>query len=105
MTKFEQHFHYVKINLASPQKIRQWGDRTLPNGQVVGEITKAETINYRTLKPEIDGLFCERIFGPVKDWECHCGKYKRFRYKGIVCEKCGVEVIESQVRSHGMAYF
>lgn len=104
MTKFEQHFHYVKINLASPQKIRQWGDRTLPNGQVVGEITKAETINYRTLKPEIDGLFCERIFGPVKDWECHCGKYKRFRYKGIVCEKCGVEVIESQVRRHRMAY-
>ena len=104
MTKFEQHFHYVKINLASPQKIRQWGDRTLPNGQVVGEVTKAETINYRTLKPEIDGLFCERIFGPVKDWECHCGKYKRFRYKGIVCEKCGVEVIESQVRRHRMAY-
>ena len=104
MAKFEQHFHYVKINLASPQKIREWGDRTLPNGQVVGEVTKPETINYRTLKPEMDGLFCERIFGPVKDWECHCGKYKRFRYRGIVCEKCGVEVIESKVRRHRMAY-
>ena len=104
MTKFEQHFHYVKINLASPQKIREWGDRTLPNGQVVGEVTKPETINYRTLKPEMDGLFCERIFGPVKDWECHCGKYRRFRYRGIVCEKCGVEVIESKVRRHRMAY-
>nr|YP_009297554.1 RNA polymerase beta' subunit [Hildenbrandia rivularis]AOM67098.1 RNA polymerase beta' subunit [Hildenbrandia rivularis] len=104
MTKFEQHFHYVKINLASPQKIRQWGDRALPNGQIVGEVTKPETINYRTLKPEMDGLFCERIFGPVKDWECHCGKYKRFRYRGIVCEKCGVEVIESKVRRHRMAY-
>nr|YP_009296588.1 RNA polymerase beta' subunit [Apophlaea sinclairii]AOM65728.1 RNA polymerase beta' subunit [Apophlaea sinclairii] len=104
MKKVDQYFHYVKINLASPYKIRQWGDRTLPNGQVVGEVTKPETINYRTLKPEMDGLFCERIFGPVKDWECHCGKYKRFRYKGIVCEKCGVEVIESQVRRHRMAY-
>nr|YP_009294040.1 RNA polymerase beta' subunit [Hildenbrandia rubra]AOM67282.1 RNA polymerase beta' subunit [Hildenbrandia rubra] len=104
MIKFEQHFHYVKIKLASPQKIRAWGDRTLPNGQIVGEVTKPETINYRTLKPEMDGLFCERIFGPVKDWECHCGKYRRFRYRGIVCEKCGVEVIESKVRRHRMAY-
>ena len=104
MTKFEQYFHYVRINLASPHKIRGWGDRTLPNGQIVGEVTKPETINYRTLKPEMDGLFCERIFGPVKDWECHCGKYKRFRYRGIVCEKCGVEVIESKVRRHRMAY-
>lgn len=104
MIKFEQHFDYVKISLASPEKIRQWGERTLPNGQVVGEITKPETINYRTLKPEMDGLFCERIFGPVKDWECHCGKYKRFRYKGIVCERCGVEVTEMRVRRHRMAY-
>nr|UNJ16422.1 RNA polymerase beta' subunit [Boldiaceae sp.] len=104
MTKFEQHFDYIKISLASPEKIRQWGERTLPNGQVVGEITKPETINYRTLKPEMDGLFCERIFGPVKDWECHCGKYKRFRYKGIVCERCGVEVTETRVRRHRMAY-
>nr|YP_009402769.1 RNA polymerase beta' subunit [Compsopogon caeruleus]ARX96118.1 RNA polymerase beta' subunit [Compsopogon caeruleus] len=104
MNKFEQYFDYVKISLASPEKIRQWGERTLPNGQVVGEITKPETINYRTLKPEMDGLFCERIFGPVKDWECHCGKYKRFRYKGIVCERCGVEVTEMRVRRHRMAY-
>nr|QCI06545.1 RNA polymerase b'-subunit [Erythroglossum lusitanicum] len=104
MTKFEHHFDYVKIGLASPSKIRSWGERTLPNGQIVGEVTKPETINYRTLKPEMDGLFCERIFGPVKDWECHCGKYKRFRYKGIVCERCGVEITESKVRRHRMAY-
>lgn len=104
MAKFERHFDYVKISLASPNKIRSWGERTLPNGQIVGEVTKPETINYRTLKPEMDGLFCERIFGPVKDWECHCGKYKRFRYKGVVCERCGVEVTESKVRRHRMAY-
>jgi len=104
MTKFERYFDYVKISLASPEKIRKWGERTLPNGQIVGEVTKPETINYRTLKPEMDGLFCERIFGPVKDWECHCGKYKRFRYKGVVCERCGVEVTESKVRRHRMAY-
>nr|YP_010156036.1 RNA polymerase beta [Cumathamnion serrulatum]QQY85249.1 RNA polymerase beta [Cumathamnion serrulatum] len=104
MTKLENHFDYVKISLASPSKIRSWGERTLPNGQIVGEVTKPETINYRTLKPEMDGLFCERVFGPVKDWECHCGKYKRFRYKGIVCERCGVEITESKVRRHRMAY-
>nr|YP_009295678.1 RNA polymerase beta [Mastocarpus papillatus]AOL58162.1 RNA polymerase beta [Mastocarpus papillatus] len=104
MIKFERHFDYVKISLASPNKIRKWGERTLPNGQIVGEVTKPETINYRTLKPEMDGLFCERIFGPVKDWECHCGKYKRFRYKGVVCERCGVEVTESKVRRHRMGY-
>nr|YP_009394130.1 RNA polymerase b'-subunit [Rhodomela confervoides]ARW62692.1 RNA polymerase b'-subunit [Rhodomela confervoides] len=104
MTQTENYFDYVKISLASPDKIRSWGERTLPNGQIVGEVTKPETINYRTLKPEMDGLFCERIFGPVKDWECHCGKYKRFRYKGIVCERCGVEITESKVRRHRMAY-
>ncbi len=104
MPKIEQYFDYIKINLASPQRIKKWGERALPNGQVVGEITKPETINYRTLKPEMDGLFCERIFGPVKDWECHCGKYKRVRYKGIVCERCGVEVVESKVRRHRMGY-
>ncbi|MEN9217114.1 MAG: DNA-directed RNA polymerase subunit beta', partial [Gloeomargarita sp. HHBFW_bins_162] len=97
-------FDFVKIRIASPERIRQWGERTLPNGQVVGEVTKPETINYRTLKPEMDGLFCERIFGPVKDWECHCGKYKRVRYRGIVCERCGVEVTESRVRRHRMGY-
>ncbi|HEY9873781.1 MAG TPA: DNA-directed RNA polymerase subunit gamma [Candidatus Obscuribacterales bacterium] len=100
----EQRFDYVKIGLASPERITQWGERSLPNGQVVGEVTKPETINYRTLKPEMDGLFCERIFGPAKDWECHCGKYKRVRHRGIVCERCGVEVTESRVRRHRMGY-
>ena len=104
MPKIEQRFDYVKISLASPERIHQWGERTLPNGQVVGEVTKPETINYRTLKPEMDGLFCERIFGPAKDWECHCGKYKRVRHRGIVCERCGVEVTESRVRRHRMGY-
>ena len=100
----ENHFDYVKITLASPERIMQWGQRTLPNGQVVGEVTKPETINYRTLKPEMDGLFCEKIFGPSKDWECHCGKYKRVRHRGIVCERCGVEVTESRVRRHRMGF-
>jgi DNA-directed RNA polymerase subunit beta' len=104
MPKVEQRFDYVKIGIASPDRIRQWGERTLPNGTVVGEVTKPETINYRTLKPEMDGLFCERIFGPAKDWECHCGKYKRVRHRGIVCERCGVEVTESRVRRHRMGY-
>lgn len=100
----ENHFDYVRIILASPERIRSWGQRTLPNGHVVGEVTKPETINYRTLKPEMDGLFCEKIFGPAKDWECHCGKYKRVRHRGIVCERCGVEVTESRVRRHRMGY-
>ncbi len=104
MTKVEQRFDYVKIGLASPERIRKWGERVLPNGQAVGEVTKPETINYRTLKPEMDGLFCERIFGPAKDWECHCGKYKRVRHRGIVCERCGVEVTESRVRRHRMGF-
>ncbi|MGK7905975.1 MAG: DNA-directed RNA polymerase subunit gamma [Synechococcus sp.] len=104
MSKLEQRFDYVKIGLASPDRIKDWGQRTLPNGTVVGEVTKPETINYRTLKPEMDGLFCERIFGPAKDWECHCGKYKRVRHRGIVCERCGVEVTESRVRRHRMGY-
>ena len=100
----ERSFDYVKINLASPSRIRSWGERTLPNGEIVGEVIKPETINYRTLKPEMGGLFCERIFGPVNDWECHCGKYKRVRYKGITCERCGVEVIESNVRRHRIGF-
>ncbi len=104
MPKVEQRFDYVKIGIASPERIRDWGERTLPNGTVVGEVTKPETINYRTLKPEMDGLFCERIFGPAKDWECHCGKYKRVRHRGIVCERCGVEVTESRVRRHRMGF-
>ena len=100
----EKSFDYIRINLASPNRIQSWGKRILPNGQCVGEVTKPETINYRTLKPEMNGLFCERIFGPVNDWECHCGKYKRVRHRGIVCERCGVEVIESKVRRHRMGF-
>ena len=83
------YFDSIRIGLASPEKIRQWSR---------GEVKKPETINYRTLKPEKEGLFCEKIFGPTKDWECSCGKYKRIRYKGVVCEKCGVEVTKSKVR-------
>lgn len=88
-------FHYMKIGLASPEKIRSWS---------YGEVKKPETINYRTLKPEKDGLFCERIFGPTKDWECSCGKYKRVRYKGMVCDRCGVEVTKSKVRRERMGH-
>ena len=87
------NFDAIEIGLTSPKKIRGWSP---------GEVTKPETINYRTLKPEKDGLFCERIFGPTKDWECYCGKYKRVRYKGIVCERCGVEVTRSKVRRERM---
>ena len=88
-------FNKLKIGIASDEKIREWSK---------GEVKKPETINYRTLKPEKDGLFCERIFGPTKDWECHCGKYKRVRYKGIVCDRCGVEVTKSKVRRERMAH-
>jgi DNA-directed RNA polymerase subunit beta' len=104
MIKSEQHFDYIKIKIASPERIRSWGQRTLPTGAVVGEVTKPETINYRTLKPEMGGLFCERVFGPIKDWECHCGKYRRVRDKGTICERCGVEVTESRVRRQRMGY-
>src|SRR3979490_1363815 len=85
----------MRIGLASPEQIRAWS---------FGEVKKPETINYRTLKPERDGLFCEKIFGPTKDWECHCGKYKRYRYKGIICDKCGVEVTRSKVRRERMGH-
>src|SRR3989338_10349212 len=88
-------FNHLQIKIASPSRIMGWS---------FGEVTKPETINYRTLKPEKDGLFCERIFGPTKDWECYCGKYKRVRHKGIVCERCGVEVTESKVRRHRMGH-
>ncbi|MCL2048684.1 MAG: DNA-directed RNA polymerase subunit beta' [Defluviitaleaceae bacterium] len=88
-------FSSIKIGLASPEKIREWSR---------GEVKKPETINYRTLKPEREGLFCERIFGPNKDWECHCGKYKRIRYKGVVCDRCGVEVTKSKVRRERMGH-
>src|SRR5690348_5989348 len=88
-------FDAIRIGLASPKQIRDWSS---------GEVTKPETINYRTLKPERDGLFCERIFGPTKDWECYCGKYKRVRYKGIICERCGVEVTRHKVRRERMGH-
>jgi DNA-directed RNA polymerase subunit beta' len=88
-------FKSLVIKLASPEEMRGWSR---------GEVTKPETINYRTLKPEKDGLFDERIFGPTKDWECYCGKYKRIRYKGVVCDKCGVEVTQSRVRRERMGH-
>ncbi len=92
-----QSFTYdaIQIRLASPEKIREWSH---------GEVTKPETINYRTLKPEKDGLFCEKIFGPQKDWECHCGKYKKIRYKGVICDRCGVEVTKASVRRERMGH-
>ena len=89
------YFDYIRISIASPERILKWS---------YGEVTKPETINYRTLKPERDGLFCERIFGPSKDWECYCGKYKRVRHKGIICERCGVEVTDSKVSRHRMGH-
>ena len=88
-------FQAIRVALASPDKIRQWSH---------GEVKKPETINYRTFKPERDGLFCARIFGPVKDYECNCGKYKRMKHRGIVCEKCGVEVIQSKVRRERLGH-
>jgi DNA-directed RNA polymerase subunit beta' len=104
MIQFTKEFDYIKIKLASPARILQWANRKLPNGQYVGEVQKSETINYRTFKPEMDGLFCERIFGPSKSFECACGKYKRVRYEGLICERCGVELTESRVRRHRMGY-
>jgi len=88
-------FNAIRISLASPEKIRQWSH---------GEVKKPETINYRTFKPERDGLFCAKIFGPVKDYECNCGKYKRMKHRGVVCEKCGVEVIQSKVRRERLGH-
>src|SRR6202163_3768195 len=94
MLKLE-NFDALRLSIASPEMILSWSH---------GEVTKPETINYRTLKPERDGLFCERIFGPTKDWECYCGKYKRVRYKGIICERCGVEVTRQKVRRERMGH-
>ena len=93
--KIKSNFTSITISLASPESILERSS---------GEVLKPETINYRTYKPERDGLFCERIFGPVKDFECHCGKYKRIRYKGIVCDRCGVEVSEKKVRRERMGH-
>jgi DNA-directed RNA polymerase subunit beta' len=89
------NFDSIMIGLASPEQIREWSK---------GEVKKPETINYRTLKPEREGLFCEKIFGPTRDWECHCGKYKRVRYKGIICDRCGVEVTRSKVRRERLGH-
>ena len=88
-------FDAIKIGIASPDMIRAWS---------YGEVRKPETINYRTLKPERDGLFCEKIFGPTKDWECHCGKYKKIRYKGKICDRCGVEITKAKVRRERMGH-
>src|SRR5205085_238677 len=89
------NFDAIRISLASPEAIKSWS---------YGEVTKPETINYRTLRPEFGGLFCERIFGPQKDWECACGKYKRIRFKGVICDKCGVEVTRAKVRRERMGH-
>ena len=106
-------FDYIQVRIASPEEIR--GPRDPKERERLemaglrqwwswGEVTKPETINYRSFKPEKDGLFCERIFGPVKDWECHCGKYKRIRYRGVICDRCGVEVTLSRVRRERMGH-
>ena len=94
-SKADEHFDAIKIGIASPEKIRSWS---------FGEVKKPETINYRTFKPERDGLFCAKIFGPIKDYECLCGKYKRLKHRGVVCEKCGVEVTLSKVRRERMGH-
>ena len=95
MTTSSTDFDAIRISLASPDQIRAWS---------YGEVTKPETINYRTLRPEKDGLFCERIFGPIKDWDCGCGKYKNIRYKGVICDRCGVEVTRAKVRRERMGH-
>ena len=94
-TKSSADFNSIRISLASPEQVRAWS---------YGEVTKPETINYRTLRPEKDGLFCEKIFGPTKDWECYCGKYKKIRYKGVICDRCGVEVTRAKVRRERMGH-
>nr|YP_011005100.1 RNA polymerase beta' subunit [Analipus japonicus]WAM61963.1 RNA polymerase beta' subunit [Analipus japonicus] len=100
----KKQFDYVKISLASPERIKEWAERTLPNGEIIGEVTEPETINYRTHKPEKGGLFCEKIFGPVKNWECTCGRYKHKEEELVICEVCGVEITEARVRRHRMGY-
>jgi DNA-directed RNA polymerase subunit beta' len=105
MINSHRPFDYIKINLASPERIKKWGQRILPTGQFVGEVTKPDTLNYRTLKPEFDGLFCERIFGPIKNWECHCGKYRGVELSSYVtCNRCGVEITDSRVRRYRMGH-
>ena len=96
-------FDYLRITIASPQRIRNWSNRVLPNGELIGEVLKPETINFRTHQPEIDGLFCEKIFGPIKNWKCKCGKYNGFVLDKI-CDECDVEIIEARVRRYRMGY-
>jgi DNA-directed RNA polymerase subunit beta' len=102
--RVNQDFDYIKINLASPDRVIEWAQHILPNGEIIGRVKSPETLNYKTLKPVMDGLFCEKIFGPVKSWECYCGKYKLVHHQGLICEKCGVEVTEARVRRHRMGY-
>ena len=104
MLKIDKEFDYIKVKLASPRRIIKWGRRKLPNGQNIGDVQKAETINYRSYKPVMGGLFCERIFGPNKSFECPCGKYKQIQFEGFICDKCGVELTHSNVRRHRMGH-
>jgi DNA-directed RNA polymerase subunit beta' len=99
-----QKFDFIKIKLASPDTIQKWGEHYLADGNLVGEVLNSQTLNYKTSKPELEGLFCERIFGPIKNWECSCGKYKQIYHKNFICERCGVELTESLVRRHRMGY-
>jgi DNA-directed RNA polymerase subunit beta' len=104
MKRFSQDFDCIKINIASPDRIKGWAQQILPNGEIIGQVKNPETLNYKTLKPVMNGLFCERIFGPIKSWQCHCGKYKLVHHQGLRCEKCGVEITETRVRRHRMGY-
>jgi DNA-directed RNA polymerase subunit beta' len=96
-------FDYLRITIASPKRIKNWSERKLPNGEIIGEVLKPETINFRTHQPELNGLFCEKIFGPIKNWKCKCGKYNGFIVDKI-CEECQVEIIEARVRRYRMGY-
>jgi DNA-directed RNA polymerase subunit beta' len=104
MKKIQEEFDFIKISLASPEILKKWAERILPDGKIIGEVKKTDTINYRTFKPEMKGLFCERIFGPIKSGECSCGLYKHARKLGFICEVCGVEITDSRVRRHRMGY-
>jgi len=104
MKVLTEEFDFIKISIASPEQIKLWAERILPDGTIVGEIKKTDTINYRTFKPEMTGLFCERVFGPIKSGECNCGLYKHARKLGFICQVCGVEITDSRVRRHRMGF-
>jgi DNA-directed RNA polymerase subunit beta' len=104
MKIINEEFDFVKINLASPESLKKSVERFLSDGKIIGEVKKTDTINYRTFKPEMKGLFCEQIFGPIKSGECNCGLYKHSRKLGFICEICGVEITDSRVRRHRMGY-